>query len=291
MQTKINILLIIIVTFSLNSCFFEDVNNDPIPYYADQIKYSNLIVKVGFEDQVTDEFSNISNGSGTNITYIQGIKGKAYQGGEGSFIAYNTVSNKVKDLKSLTIALWVKTTPHTSGAQCLYMFAKDITPTPFWGNTFMLIESSSTSEQMPVKNFLSKRINASYVSEQWVEHLGQNAPQNAYDKWTHLAWTYDGESSKYHFYVNGQNITPDSFVDRVFMVNPDDEPTALSFLNSEGLNKLIIGGFQQHLGTPWASPETWMKTFTGAMDEFRIYNTALTDQDIFRLYSIEKQGL
>lgn len=291
MCNKLKLILLSLFTLSMTSCVFEDVKNDPVPYNADQIKYSNLIVKVSFEDKVSDELSNITNGIGTNITYVQGIKGKAYQGGNGSFISYNTVSQKVKDLRSVTIALWVKTAPHSSGAQSLYMFAKETTPAPFWGNAFTLIESNTNPLQMPVKNFFSKRFTSTYTSEQWINHLNQNAPQEAYNKWTHLAWTYDGTNSRYYFYVNGQNITPDSFVSRSYLINPDDEPLSLGFLNFEGLNKLIIGGFQQNLGAPWSAPESWMKTYTGAMDEFRIYNAALTPQDIFRLYSIEKEGL
>ncbi len=285
MYTKIKILLIALSALTLNSCVFEEVANDPVPYYADQIKRSNLIVKVGFEDKVTDEMNNLQNGTGTNITYVQGIKGKAYQGSDGGFIAYNTVSDKIGSLTSLTITMWVKTAPHNSGAQCLYMIPKNQTPAPFWGNSFILIESNTSAETMPTKVHFEKNLTNGSVSEQWVNHVGQNAPQDAYNKWTHLAWTYDGVTSKYYFYVNGQNITPDVFVDRY---NEDDY---LGFLNFVGVDKFILGGFQQHLGTPWNAPEPWMKTFTGAMDEFRIYDATLTPQDIFRLYSIEKQGL
>lgn len=268
-----------------SSCVFEEVENDPIPYFADQIKYSNLVVKVGFENNVTDEKGNLTNGTGNGISYVDGIKGKAYQGADGAFISYGTVTEKLAALKNVTIAMWVKTNMHSSGAQCLYMIPKHQDPAAFWGNSFILLESNTNPDLMPVKVHFEKNESALGLSEQWVEHLGVNAPQDVYGVWTHLAWTYDGVNSKYYFYVNGQNITPDSMVERY---NQDEY---LGFLSFVGIDKFIIGGFQQHLGSPWNAPDSWMKTYTGAMDEFRIYDAALTAEDIFRLYSIEKEGL
>jgi hypothetical protein len=53
--------------------------------------------------------------------------------------------------------------------------------------------------------------------------------------------------------------------------------------------KFIIGGFQQHLGAPWGAPDGWMLNYTGLMDEFRIYNTALSDNEVVALYKLERQ--
>ena len=62
---------------------------------------------------------------------------------------------------------------------------------------------------------------------------------------------------------------------------------ALSFAN---VSRFIIGGFQQHLGTPWTAPDPDMLTYTGAMDELRIYNKALTDTEVHTLYQTELSG-
>jgi hypothetical protein len=47
-------------------------------------------------------------------------------------------------------------------------------------------------------------------------------------------------------------------------------------------------GFQQRLGAPWGAPDGWMLNYTGLMDEFRIYNAALSDNEVVALYKLEK---
>jgi hypothetical protein len=35
-------------------------------------------------------------------------------------------------------------------------------------------------------------------------------------------------------------------------------------------------------------PDGWMLNYTGLMDEFRIYNAALSDNEVVALYKLEK---
>ncbi len=44
------------------------------------------------------------------------------------------------------------------------------------------------------------------------------------------------------------------------------------------------------LGSPYNSPEPWMLNYTGKLDEFRIYNKALSAQEISALYILERQN-
>jgi hypothetical protein len=39
-----------------------------------------------------------------------------------------------------------------------------------------------------------------------------------------------------------------------------------------------------NLGAPWNAPEVWMLNYTGLMDEFRVYNIALTENEVVALY-------
>jgi hypothetical protein len=61
-------------------------------------------------------------------------------------------------------------------------------------------------------------------------------------------------------------------------------------LANSNVSKFIIGGYQQHLGAPWGAPDGWMLNYTGLMDEFRIYNAALTDNEVVALYKLEKDN-
>jgi hypothetical protein len=36
----------------------------------------------------------------------------------------------------------------------------------------------------------------------------------------------------------------------------------------------------------WNAPEVWMLNYTGLMDEFRVYNIALTENEVVALYKL-----
>ena len=59
---------------------------------------------------------------------------------------------------------------------------------------------------------------------------------------------------------------------------------ALEFVDASGF---IIGGFQQHLS---GTPDGWMNTYSGLLDEFRIYNKALSDLEISAIFKLEGKG-
>lgn len=279
----INIIIISAITlFTFNACVFNDnVANDPIPYSSDQIKFNNLVAKISFENNVIDEKNNIQGGTSTG-TYVDGIKGKAYKGSDGNFVSFNNAGSISSLSKAFTYAVWIKLDqPITSNAQCIYMLPQT---NAFWGNAFLLLDSTSDPNKLRIKVHFESE---SPDSEQWIENMvGDNYLIDVIGEWVHVTWTYNGVSSKYFLYVNGQLITS------ALGVNCYDGDMDLGFIHFQNVDKFIIGGFQQHLGVGNPStPEPWMKTFTGAIDEFRIYDTDLTAEDIFRLYSIEKMGL
>lgn len=283
-----SIFVVMIALFASCEDPYKAEPNDPIQYTSEQIKPNNLLVKVSFEDAITDSKGNLTNGTKVNGTYVTGLKGKAYQGANDAHVVFNNVSDKIKNLKSVTVCMWIKTAPHTSGAQSLFSIPKSETAA-FWGNVNLLIESNTTNDLMPFKTYFQKKLTNGNIIEQWAEHVNANAVYNAYTNWTHIAVTYNGTESKYYLYVNGQNVTPAAMVDRKYVVAGTDTP--FGFFAFSNVEKIVLGGFQQHLGTPWNAPESWMKNFTGAIDEFRMYDDALTATDVFRIYSFEKQGL
>jgi hypothetical protein len=89
---------------------------------------NNLITKVSFENAVTDSKNGISGGVGTAVTYVWELK-QAYKGSASSFISYSTVASSLVNIKSVTVAMWINTNPHTGGAQSLFMLPKT---TDFW---------------------------------------------------------------------------------------------------------------------------------------------------------------
>jgi hypothetical protein len=83
------------------------------------------------------------------MCYAPGISG-AYQGSSSSFIAYNNVANPLIAIKSITVSMWIKTNPHTGGAQSLFMLPKPLL------NIFTLVEGTGPATTMLMKNHIQK---------------------------------------------------------------------------------------------------------------------------------------
>lgn len=272
-----------------------DKDNPPLPYTSiggyqnsDEIASDNLISKISFDNSsFTDLKNGVIDGNASGISFEAGVKGTAYKGSATGFIGYNNVNDKLRNLKSITQAMWIKTSEHTGGAQCLFMLPKT---TDFWGNIFVLIEGS-TDGKMLVKFHIQKDITPGIPwAGQFIETGGTNKLENMYNKWKHIAWTYDGSSSTFSLYVDGAKIPlPDSVTKR-YNNDPALGGTPLGDLANSNVSKFIIGGYQQHLGAPWGAPDTWMLKYTGLMDEFRIYDKALTAGEIDALYKLEKDN-
>jgi hypothetical protein len=298
---KTNKLIYFFASFVVASFFVScagdsiDVVNSPIAYESiggfensDDIAASNLITKVSFENTITDSKNGISGGLGTAVSYAPGIKGQAYRGSSSSFISYATVATSLVAIKSITVSMWINTNPHTGGAQSLFMLPKT---TDFWGNIFTLVEGTGTGTTMLMKNHIQKDVTPSIPwSGQFIEHAGSNLLPNMFGSWKHVVWMYNGTSSIYSMFIDGKKLDLPASLAKRYASDPQTGGVGYGDLANSNVSKFIIGGFQQHLGVPWNSPEGWMLNYTGLMDEFRIYSTVLSDNEVVALYKLEKDN-
>jgi hypothetical protein len=249
---------------------------------------TNLVAHFPFEGNVTDAKGAVTGGALNGTTsFVQGRKGQAYKGSTNGFISYTT-PGPLASLTSFTVSMWINTQKHDGGAQGVFMLAKQ--DGSFWGNFFMMIEGNNSSSNRMFMKLHFEKNNAPFV-EHWIEPHGFGAtdfrPDDMYGGWRHVAWTYDAATSKAGFFVNGeQRGLPPGMEDR----KADGNGTPLGALNFKNPTRFVIGGFQNHLGAPFNAPETWMLPYTGALDEFRVYNKALTAQEIAALATLERQG-
>lgn len=270
----------LILSTGFLSCTDKDGINDyrpirPIGGYASssEIAPAALVAKWSFDGSVIDSVNKL-NGTATNVNFVPGRKGQALKGSSNGFVSYPTPGGAITDLESFTIAMWINTDKHDGGAQSVFMLPRT---SDFWGNMFMLIEGNNTSSDSMLVKF--------HFNGQWAELTNANRLPSMYGAWKHLAFTYNANTSKFNVFLNGMKRTlPASITDRMSGGNP------LGPLNFTDVSKLIIGGFQQHLGAPWNNPDGWMLNYTGMLDEFRIFNTVLSDSDINSLYKLEALG-
>lgn len=213
-------------------------------------------------------------GTPKNVTYVDGINGKALKGATNGWVEYPSPSI-ASNLKAFSYSMWLKTEKHDGGAQNVFMIANS---TDFWGNVFMLIEgnNSPTDNSMLIKFHFGDQ----NPGGQWVEFTNANRLPDMYGAWKHLVFTYDPGTSKFNTYLNGAKLNmPASITDRKSGANP----LGSSFTYS-GISKFVIGAFQQHVGIK-SPADSWMLPYTGLLDQFRIYGKALTDAEVTALYT------
>ncbi len=259
---------------------------------SDEVAAANLVAHFTFNNTIDDAKGNVTGGALNNGGgYSPGIKGDAYTptitdvalNRSNTFISYSNPGS-IADLTSFTVSLWINTAKHDGGAQGVFTLSKE--DGSFWGNFFMLIEGTGAPENNMLVKLHMEKNNATFI-EHWLEATGNYRPADMYNGWRHVAWTYDENTSKAMLYINGsKSELPPGQEDR----KADGGGTPLGPLDFKDPTKFVIGGFQNNLGTPYNNPEPWMLNYSGKLDEFRIYNKALSAQEINAIRTLERQG-
>ena len=279
-----------LLAFTFTSCGDDKKTDNGIPPIggyntSDEIAASNLVAKFSFENDVNDAKGNITAGSPVATSYVAGAKGQALQGSSAGYVIYSGVSSKVTGIQSTTISTWVKTGVVANGAESWFQLLND---SNWIGNLFVLQESGTAgSDSLRLKFTFNKWDANTAWKEQWVDYANENRLTGIVDKWAHIAFSYDGASSTASVYVNGKKITMPDAVAKRWSNDPTQGGVGLGELQFANANRFIFGAYKQMVD---ATPDGWMKNFTGNLDEFRIYNKALADADVQALYDLESAG-
>lgn len=106
--------------------------------------------------------------------------------------------------------------------------------------------------------------------------LDTGAPALAiYDEWFHFAVTYEPAAKVAHLYVNGEEIRELTF----------DPGIPFNNLVTEYANALYIGAWSTYVEGD--SVQTWQNYWPGGIDEVRIFDRALTPDEVTELYKEE----
>lgn len=213
-------------------------------------------------------------GSQTKGSYVAGVSGQAFQGAADAFISYPS-ANDFKQSSSFSIAFWMKSPAPAAGIGAQFLFAQ-ATTTDIWtkADIFLLMEDggqSNTTDGAALKF---------YLLDQWLEFVGDYRIKNILnDQWHHLAFVYNSSTSKLTTYVDGAALTglPANKTDVV----KSGAPRGAVDLSKS--SSLVIGG-PAHLATG-ATPDGWMVNYRGAIDQFRLYGTALTGAEVAGLFN------
>lgn len=294
---KSGMLALLLAILSVSSCTKVQRDDkfplgDPPPVTggftnSNEIAKDHLVGYWAFNGSLIDSVTGVT-AVNHEVTFDVGKKGEAYMGGDSSYATFDP-SATLQGLKSYTIAFWINS-PLNTGAIGIFTIART---DDFWGSLDIYQDNGGTADKAVFKVHM-------YNSK--VPWGGQFIDTKVnFGTWVHLTATYDAATSVFNIYQNGSAIGVNSAGNTANAIGPTlngSDPSAppvtpygnLTFINA---TKAAFGAFQFQTNpslTNGASSQGWASNFTGKLDEFRIYDKALTGQEVSALYQLEKQG-
>ncbi|MBM3416915.1 MAG: LamG domain-containing protein [Bacteroidetes bacterium] len=212
----------------------------------------------------------------------KGVKGATAKDKAIKYSAPNDWANST----SFTIAYWMKNVPATDGEP---EFHFSLPSKDFWHSSalFFLVEKggpasgNSTPTQMACKLA---------IKDKWVEFLGGNRLPNALNgNWHHIAFTYNETDSKVTAYVDGAAVPYSGSGNIVMDGGSPMGPVKFWNAAKDNLNSFVVAGWNKHVGGlpgGFGGPQDgWIHSYSGDMDQFRLYGKALSATEILALYN------
>ena len=211
------------------------------------------------------------------LTTVQGVTGNGVQGVFGQALRYLNANDFASTAKSYTVAMWLKSAvPHPN---VNFVFSLAQTDDAYWEKSAMFMyidhDGAGSRPDSAVVTFAVKDNWYSFGGKDRIPHILDN-------QWHHLAFVYDETTSRLTTYVDGKALTGLSDA-----ATKNGITGPVNFTASK-ISNLIIGGANGHAGVPGIgtmSTDPWQESFAGSLDQFRLYNKALTATEVLALYN------
>lgn len=231
----------------------------------------------------TGEYKSIS--VVKNVSYVPGVAavptvtgGEAAQIGANGYVSVAAVNDGLKTPGSLSVAFWMKgaTGPVQGGAQGLFAMSNS---TQFWGNLEIFLENYTDAADPNAVWMKIHLLNGNVAGggEQWIADDNVKI-KNVLGKWTHIALTYNATTSMLTLYKDG---APTLINNKVLGGG------TYGNLKFDNLTGIVLGSFAFQTTPSFTNhgPESWAKSFNGALDQFRIFTKALTATEVQNLFN------
>jgi hypothetical protein len=269
--------LIYVLSFSallMTSCFKEFDPNSYAPAFTingfssvKQIKPTNLKAYWAFQESLIDSVSSAS-ATNSGTTFVNGFLKRAIglDVANKSYVKFDA-NPALKGLQSFTISFWVNPTfvdaNNDGGIDGILGLVNIVNPNDFWGYIDWFAENGSKPSASTIKIHFKGGALDTWIVKEGVSGF--------FGKWSNHTLTYDATTSKVTYYMNGAVLVPATTVPWTGAVD------------FSGIGPLVFGCVQfqttPSLGTA-GGHQDWASYLTGIMDEVRIYNAALTAEEV-----------
>jgi hypothetical protein len=248
----------------------DDDNGDGDPVNAaDTVAQANLVAYFMFDGDVTDEKGHEVTSEGVTYTFDRHSQANsAYKGSESAFARIEDPANL--RMGSMTFSMWLRAQQLPGGTNFILTF---IDPSIDWNAGYGFFqEGSLRGDTLRYKAFSRHQESDIY---NWTD-TDAGVLRNVFfppSKWFHLAYTYDGSTSIRNLYLDGNKLSTDTIRAGETPMGPVTVPA--------GAEHFYIG----------MNPNTvheWIGNYEGDLDDLRIYNIALREDQIETIYDAEK---
>jgi hypothetical protein len=243
---------------------------------VDEIAPGNLVGYWSFDGTLADAVSN-DEASNSGASFVNGFKGQAldFDVANKSYATFDP-STEITGMGSFTISFWVNPTfidADASGSiDGIIGFVNLSKPDGFWGNIDWFIENGSNPSSAKIVAHITNS-----TGETWMNV--SNDP-GLFDAWSSHTLTYDEGTSTFKYYINGGLKTT---------ATASGWTGPITFVNS---GPLVFGTvqFQTDPSIGCCGNQGWASYLTGSMDEIRIYDKALTAEEINAMVVLQGKG-
>jgi len=284
----------LVIGLSFGSCSKDDNNGGSNNGKTDPstIATANLIAYWGFENTPKDAIGQ--RGTATSaVKYVTGRRGQAFQGADNAYISFDLpATDRLATLKEFTVAMWIKAPkiPAGKGIPCFFQLSGN-----GWEGALGVWQDNvddNSADSIKLAGQFGKK-GVPWQGQWW----NKSNPSMTADKWIHFAINYSSATSTATLYVNGgafKYITTSAYdLTTRFQSDPGDANNIngaqklgdLLLPLRDSNNKGIIGYWA--LKAFYGGADDWQGFYSGMMDELRVYDKALSDQEVKALYDAE----
>jgi hypothetical protein len=208
---------------------------------------------------------------------VDGVEGKAIAGVDQKAILYPS-ANDFDKATSFTLSFWEKNSVPTGGSP---QFVFSLASKDYWHQSglFMLVDHDATGSTAD-----SAAVSFAIEDNWFVTHGPERLPGHILNgEWHHIAITYDETNSRISYYVDGQKATNVSAASSTWLDGGTTPHGAVKFTN---IYAWVVGGWNKHVNLGNGAPEdSWIQSWQGGLDQFRMYGKVLSDSEIMALYN------
>lgn len=216
------------------------------------------------------------------------------------YLLYPTIAalSSADAIPSVTVSAWVNVDNNGSTASSFFTITEATSAQQDWNNGPVMLAAetakpTTVDDTLVFHGFFSTRIDGAIQRGDNINDYGERGTDfqtvHGTNRWVHYVLRYDGTGSVIDLYADGVRVSNNKFRERKY--NPGTGDVGLGPITSPVPTQVLIGAFPNaDSGFSNSAVQTWQGMLTGMIDEVRVYNKALTDNEIGSLYQLELAG-